>query len=40
LTRTGGPRSPQTTRVAKSGTAKGSKPTKTTVTHKHVVAKN
>ena len=28
------------TRVAKSGTAKGSKPTKTTVTHKHGVAKN
>jgi hypothetical protein len=26
--------------VATSGTAKGSKPTKTTVTHKHVVAKN
>ena len=39
-TRSGGPRSPQPTRVAKSGTAKGSKPTKTTVTHKHVIAKN
>ena len=38
--RSGGPRSPQPSRVAASGTAKGSKPTKTTVTHKHVVAKN
>jgi len=38
--RSGGPRSPHPTRVATSGTAKGSKPTKTTVTHKHVVAKN
>jgi len=39
-TRSGGPRSPQPTRVATGATAKGSKPTKTTVTHKHVVAKN
>jgi len=39
-TRSGGPRSPQATRVATGATAKGSKPTKTTVTHKHVVAKN
>jgi len=39
-TGSGGPRSPHPTRVATSGTAKGSKPTKTTVTHKHVVAKN
>jgi len=39
-TRSGGPRSPHPTRVATSGTAKGSKPTKTTVTHKNVVAKN
>jgi len=38
--RSGGPRGPQPSRVAASGTAKGSKPTKTTVTHKHVVAKN
>ena len=39
-TRSGGPRNPHPTRVAASGTAKGSKPTKTTVTHKNVVAKN
>jgi membrane-bound lytic murein transglycosylase D len=38
--RSGGPRSPHAARVAASGTAKGSKPTKTTVAHKHVVAKN
>jgi len=35
-----GPRHPHPTRVAATATAKGSKPTKTTVTHKHVVAKN
>jgi len=38
--RSGGPRSPQSSRVAASGSAKGSRPTKTTITHKHVVAKN
>jgi membrane-bound lytic murein transglycosylase D len=36
----GGPRSPHSSHVASSGAAKGTKPTKTTVTHKHVVAKN
>jgi len=39
--RSGGPRSPpHSSRVAATGPAKGSKPTKTTITHKHVVAKN
>jgi membrane-bound lytic murein transglycosylase D len=38
--RSGGPRSPHSSRVAASSAAKGSKPTKTTITHKHVVAKN
>jgi len=38
--RSGGPRIPQSSRVAASGSAKGSRPTKTTITHKHVVAKN
>ncbi|HSC64450.1 MAG TPA: transglycosylase SLT domain-containing protein [Caldimonas sp.] len=36
----GGPRSPHGSRVAATGSAKGSKSGKTTVTHKHVVAKN
>jgi peptidoglycan lytic transglycosylase D len=36
----GGSRGPRATSVATTGTAKGSKPTKATVTHKHVVAKN
>jgi len=39
-TRSGGPRSSRSARVATGGTAKGSKSTKTTVTHKHVVANN
>jgi membrane-bound lytic murein transglycosylase D len=39
-TQSGGPRSPHPTHVATNGTARGSKPTKTTVAHKHVVAKN
>jgi len=38
--RSGGPRSAHPTHVATGVTAKGSKPTKTTMNHKHVVAKN